>query len=110
VTFALQLLKQQLKEQKNGKSMLQNLALKYVIRNVRENKERLQWTVLLMSIYYGKTYKSSGQTYTLPESSKNTDIEMNAEKTKTKYSNTPHHAFLRRGSKAVGPMSQICGM
>jgi hypothetical protein len=22
----------------------------------------------------------------------------------------PQHAFLRRGSKAVGPMSQICGM
>ena len=22
----------------------------------------------------------------------------------------PHHAFLRRGSKAVGPMQQICGM
>lgn len=35
----------------------------------------------------GKTYKSSGQTQTLPDSSENTDIEMNAEK--TKYSNTP---------------------
>jgi hypothetical protein len=22
----------------------------------------------------------------------------------------PQHAFLRRGSNAVGPMSQICGM
>jgi hypothetical protein len=22
----------------------------------------------------------------------------------------PHHAFLRKGSKAVSPMSQICGM
>jgi hypothetical protein len=22
----------------------------------------------------------------------------------------PQHAFLRRGRKAVGPMSQICGM
>jgi hypothetical protein len=22
----------------------------------------------------------------------------------------PQHAFLRKGSKAVGPMSQICGM
>jgi hypothetical protein len=22
----------------------------------------------------------------------------------------PQHAFLRRGSKAVGPMSQLCGM
>jgi hypothetical protein len=23
---------------------------------------------------------------------------------------TPQHAFLRRGSKAVGPISQLCGM
>ena len=33
--FALQLLKQQLKERKNGKSLFQNLALKCVIRNVK---------------------------------------------------------------------------
>jgi hypothetical protein len=25
-------------------------------------------------------------------------------------SNNPQHAFLRKGSKAVCPMSQICGM
>lgn len=45
VKFALQLLKQQLKEQKNGKSLFQILALKYVIMSVKENKERLNFNV-----------------------------------------------------------------
>ena len=45
VKFALQLLKQQLKERKNGKSLFQNLALKYFIMSVKENKERLKFNV-----------------------------------------------------------------
>jgi hypothetical protein len=86
VKFVLQLLEQQHKEQKNGKSLFQNLALKYVIRNVKENKERLKFNVahrilaVLMSIYYGKTYKLSRQTQTLPVSSKDAGIEVNAQK------------------------------
>ena len=45
VKFALQLLEQQLKEHKNGKSLFQNLALKYFIRNGKENRERLKFNV-----------------------------------------------------------------
>jgi len=53
----------------------------------------IYWTVLLMSIYYGKTYKSSGKTQTLPDSSMDASIEVNAQK--TKYSNTSPNTLFK---------------
>jgi len=100
VKFALQLLEQQLKEQKNGKSLFQNLALKYVIRNVKENKERPKFNVAhhlldcVVDVHLlWKNIQIIKKTYTLPGRSKDAGIKVNAQK--TKYSNTSPNTLFQ---------------